>query len=185
MGFSRQEYCRGLLYPPPGDLPNLGTAALSLPSHLLHWQAGSLPLVPPGKPRGSGRDKVNMDSPLPHTHRVRCFFLSRSAQCPKSSRWDRTKWSRSASKGGVLAKIWAFSTNYKLKQGFSGGSDSKESVWNARDLIFPGLGRSPGGGLGNPLQYLAWRIPRTEEPGGLQSMGSQRVRHDWATKHRR
>ena len=28
---------------------------------------------------------------------------------------------------------------------------------------------------------LAWRIPRTEEPGGLQSMGSQRVRHDWAT----
>ena len=31
---------------------------------------------------------------------------------------------------------------------------------------------------------LAWRIPWTEEPGGLQSMGSQRVRHDWATnKH--
>ena len=27
---------------------------------------------------------------------------------------------------------------------------------------------------------LAWRIPRTEEPGGLQSMGSQRVRHDWS-----
>jgi len=29
---------------------------------------------------------------------------------------------------------------------------------------------------------LAWRIPWTEEPGGLQSMGSQRVRHDLATK---
>jgi len=28
---------------------------------------------------------------------------------------------------------------------------------------------------------LAWRIPRTEEPGGLQSMGWQRVRHDWVT----
>ena len=28
---------------------------------------------------------------------------------------------------------------------------------------------------------LAWRIPWTEEPGRLQSMGSQRVRHDWAT----
>ena len=28
---------------------------------------------------------------------------------------------------------------------------------------------------------LAWRIPWTEEPGGLQSMGSQRVRHDWGT----
>ena len=41
---------------------------------------------------------------------------------------------------------------------------------------------------GNPLYWsvdimviLAWRIPWTEEPGGLQSMGSQRVRHDWAT----
>ena len=31
---------------------------------------------------------------------------------------------------------------------------------------------------------LAWRIPWTEQPGGLQSMGSQRVRHDRATKHR-
>ena len=30
---------------------------------------------------------------------------------------------------------------------------------------------------------LAWRIPWTEEPGGLQSIGLQRVRHDWATKH--
>ena len=30
---------------------------------------------------------------------------------------------------------------------------------------------------------LAWRIPWTEEPGGVQSMGLQRVRHDWATKH--
>ena len=28
---------------------------------------------------------------------------------------------------------------------------------------------------------LAWRVPRTEEPGGLQSMGLQRVGHDWAT----
>ena len=29
---------------------------------------------------------------------------------------------------------------------------------------------------------LAWKIPRTEEPGGLWSMGSQRVRHDLETK---
>ena len=41
-------------------------------------------------------------------------------------------------------------------------------------------------GRGDPLEegmathsnILAWRIPRTEEPGGLQSMGSQRVGHD-------
>ena len=30
-------------------------------------------------------------------------------------------------------------------------------------------------------RILAWRIPRSEEPGGLQSIGSQRVRHDRAT----
>ena len=40
----------------------------------------------------------------------------------------------------------------------------------------PGSGRS-GGGHGNS-SILAWRIPWTEEPDGLQSMGSQRVRQD-------
>ena len=37
---------------------------------------------------------------------------------------------------------------------------------------------SPGEGNGNPLQYSSWRIPWTEEPGELQSIGSQRVGHD-------
>ena len=37
----------------------------------------------------------------------------------------------------------------------------------------PALGRSPGEGNGNPLWY-SWEIPRTEEPGGLQSMGSRK-----------
>ena len=46
----------------------------------------------------------------------------------------------------------------------------------------PGLG-SPGGGHGNPLQYSCLenpmdRIPWTGEPGGLQSTGSKRVRHN-------
>ena len=48
MGFSRQEYWSGLPYPPPGDLSDPGIEPVSL--CLLHWQAGSLPLVPPGKP---------------------------------------------------------------------------------------------------------------------------------------
>ena len=34
-------------------------------------------------------------------------------------------------------------------------------------------------GNGNTSSILAWEIPWTEEPGGLQSMGSQRVRHNW------
>ena len=47
MGFSRQEYWSGLPCPPPGDLPDPGIEPMSL--CLLHWQAGSLPLAPPGK----------------------------------------------------------------------------------------------------------------------------------------
>ena len=39
---------------------------------------------------------------------------------------------------------------------------------DARDVDWiPGLGRSPGGGNGDPLSVLAWKIPWTEEPGGL------------------
>ena len=58
--------------------------------------------------------------------------------------------------------------------GFSGGSDGKESACNAGDLgSIPGLGRSPGEGMATHLSIVAWRIPWTEESGGLQSMGLQ------------
>ena len=40
--------------------------------------------------------------------------------------------------------------------------------------LFPGSGRSPERGRGNPPSNLAWRLPQREEPGGLQFMGSQR-----------
>ena len=46
MGFSQQDYWSGLPFPPPGDLPNPGIEPT--PLHLLHWQAGSLPLAPLG-----------------------------------------------------------------------------------------------------------------------------------------
>ena len=53
---------------------------------------------------------------------------------------------------------------------------------NAGDVrdesLIPGSGRSPRGGHSNPLQYSCWRIPRKEKPGGLWSIGLQRVGHD-------
>ena len=62
---------------------------------------------------------------------------------------------------------------------FPGGSDGKASARNAGDPgSILGLGRSPGEGNGNHSSTLAWKIPWMEEPGRLQSMGSQRVRHD-------
>ena len=61
------------------------------------------------------------------------------------------------------------------KRGSLGGPEGKESPCSAGDLgSIPGSGRSPGEGYGYPLHILSWRIPWAEEPGGLQSIGSQR-----------
>ena len=59
----------------------------------------------------------------------------------------------------------------------AGGFDGKESASNAEDPgLIPGLGRSPGGGNGDPLQILTWKIPWTEEPGAAIV---HRVRKRW------
>ena len=68
------------------------------------------------------------------------------------------------------------------------------AVWRVPDLLSisdnvlendagkPSLGYMSSSGFMAPhSSTLAWKIPWTEEPGGLQSMGSLRVRHDWAT----
>ena len=68
--------------------------------------------------------------------------------------------------------------NWRYLEGFPGGLDGKEATCDAGDLgSIPGWGRSPGGGNGTHSSVLAWRIPWTEEPDGLQFMGLQRVRH--------
>ena len=64
-------------------------------------------------------------------------------------------------------------------RGFPGGSVSKEYTSNVGDkcLIY-GSGRSSGRGHGNPYLYSCLENPMNRGPGRLQSMGSQRVRHD-------
>ena len=58
----------------------------------------------------------------------------------------------------------------------------KNKPANAGDIRDKGLilgsGRSSGKGNGNPLRIFAWRIPWAEEPGRLESIGLQRVRHN-------
>ena len=117
-----------------------------------------------------------------------------------------------------------FVREYATTWGFPYSSAGEEPSCNAGDpSLIPGMGRSPGEGIGYPLQYtwaslvaqmvknlpalsktwalsLGWKIPWrrswqltpvflpgefpwTEEPGGFQSMESQRVGHDWLTKH--
>ena len=82
---------------------------------------------------------------------------------------------KSPSKGNCLFYVSSF---LPVILGFSGGSVVKNLHANTGDTgLIPGSGRSPRGNTGNPLQCSARRIPWTEEPGRLQSMGSQKVRH--------
>ena len=60
--------------------------------------------------------------------------------------------------------------------GFPDSSHGKESAFNAGNPgSIPGLGRSQEKGMAIHPSIIAWRIPWTEEPGGIQSMGSQKV----------
>ena len=105
------------------------------------------------------------------------FLNSQEKTLYSSWLWNESNYKRMSS------HTFTTSASNQASLGFPCGSDGKEPASNAGDLgSIPGLGRSHGGGHGSPLQYLAWRIPWTEEPGGLQSIGLQRVRHDWATK---
>ena len=63
--------------------------------------------------------------------------------------------------------------------GFPGGSDGKASAYNA-DTGVQSLGREEllEKGMATHSSILAWKIPWTEGPGGLQSTGSQKVGHD-------
>ena len=54
---------------------------------------------------------------------------------------------------------------------------------NAGDMRSLGQEDTPRKDMATPCSILAWEIPGTEEPGGLQSIGLQRARHDWATEH--
>ena len=106
--------------------------------------------------------------------------------CLKNS-MDRGAWLATVhgvtKKGAWLGDLHFHCTwsNYLLD--FPGGSDSKASVSNVRDLgSIPGLGRFHGEGNGNPLQYSCLENPM--DGGGwcrVLSVGLQRVGHDWAT----
>ena len=70
--------------------------------------------------------------------------------------------------------------------GFPEGSMVKNLPVNAEDAgdagLIPGWEEPLKKEMGTQSSILAWEIPWTEEPGGLQSMGSQRLGQDLATK---
>ena len=67
----------------------------------------------------------------------------------------------------------------RLRTGFRGGSDDKDSAYDAGELgLVLESEKFPREENALYSSILVWKIPWTEEPGGLQSMGLQRVRHN-------
>ena len=95
---------------------------------------------------------------------------------------DVLDWSKSSFRV-FLKMLWkALNTLFGQPKGLPQWHSSKESVCNARDTGDTGLilvsGIFAGKGNSNPLHHSCLENPKDGEPGGLQSMGSQRVRHD-------
>ena len=75
--------------------------------------------------------------------------------------------------------LWLKISTYYPLNGFPGGSDGKASAYNAEDPV-QSLGEEAflEKEMATHSSTLGWKIPWTKEPGRLQSMGSQRIRHD-------
>ena len=69
----------------------------------------------------------------------------------------------------------------RLYLGFLHGSGGKEFAMQETKVWSLGQADPLEKGMATYYSLLAWKIPRTEEPGGLQSTGQQRVGHDWVT----
>ena len=110
---------------------------------------------------------------LEHTH-IHTLILTHSHTCIVSNTWHGPQCYRICH--SRMTKV------VRTFVCFPGSSDGKASAYNAGDRV-----RSLG--WKDPLEkemathssIHAWKIPWTEEPGGLQSMGSQRTGHNWAT----
>ena len=100
-------------------------------------------------------------------HRVRSTVLFTTEKFPHVSEPSQFK--------PMLLKSTVFGNSPDGGVGFPGNAVVQNSPASAGDAgSIPGLGRTPGEGNGNQLQYSCLGNPQTEEPGRLQSMGSQK-----------
>ena len=109
--------------------------------------------------------KVKNESEVAQSRPTLATPWTAAHQAPPSMGFSRQKcWS-----GVPLPSLTGLNSSLLIYvYGFPGGLVVKNLPVNAEDTgLLPESPRSPGGGHGNPLQYLAWRIPWTEEPGRL------------------
>ena len=170
MEFSRQESWSGLPFPTPGDLPHPGTKPTSPASAVLagrFFTTGTTGEVSISSVQFSSVthscptlcDPMNPSTPglLVH-HQLLEFTQTHEVSIGAANRQI------SLQRASLLTQM--------VKN-----SPAMQETW------FPSLGGEdrPEKVMVTHSNILAWRIPRTEETGGLQSMGSQNVGHDWAT----
>ena len=157
MGFPRQEYWSGLPFSSPGDLPNprMEPRSPALTGGLFTTEL-------PGKP--------NVCIPLTNSYVKILTPLSDSIR-----RRDLRKGLGPALMNGTGPLI---KKPHRAPKGFPGGQTVK-SLPVMQETRVQSLGREDPleEGMAAHSSILSWRIPWTEEPSGLQSMGSQRVRH--------
>ena len=201
MGFSRQVCWSGLPFPSPGDLPDPGIKPRS-PA----LQADALPFEPPGKPPNSPLVETEcwdfFSVVLPLT-----LFADSSPSCSLSSgctqgyrltmshtvypppHWrpyPGIDWKRDLLSLGSQLPLLEGYFEEANERSFPGGASGKEPACQCRrhKTWVWSLGQEDPleEGMTTHSSILAGRIPWTEEPGGLQSMGSHRVGHDWSDR---
>ena len=122
-----------------------------------------------------------------------CVCVCKGSTGKKSKLWVNF-WTLSMKSGAVWLGVegedcepYSSHTHTKITTVYRatvGDSDGKQSACNIEDVaLIPRLGRSPEKEMTTHSSVLAWRAPWTEEPGNLQSMASQGVRHDWTRLH--
>ena len=111
MELSRQEYWRGLPFPPPGDLPDPGIEPK--PLCLLHWQTGSLPRAT-WEAHGGGDCGAIGTVEFSHTHRT---------ACKTESWWEAAAWHRELS-------LVLCDDLYRWECGGEGGGKEAQEGWD-------------------------------------------------------
>ena len=168
MGFSRQEYWSGLPFPSPGDLPNPGI------------EPGSPALEADGltsEPRYNNYKYICIQSR--NTQYIRQMLTSIKRHCNELILCTYNHFIVDPVEAPLVAlEKWRVASEWA----FSGGTSGKEPTCHAehlRDTVWPlSMEDLLEKGMATHSTILAWRIPRTEEPGGLQFIGFERVRHN-------
>ena len=179
MGFSRQQYCNGLTFSTPGDLPNTGIKPGSLESPALagrFFTSG-----PPGKLQISMLDSVKLSSNL----EIRVSVQFSSVQSLSHVRLFATPWiaARQASLSEKAMAPHSSTLAWKIPwTGEPGGllSWGGTELDITEQLHFHFSLSCIGEGNGNPLQCSYLENPKDRGAWWAAILGSHRVRHDWS-----